>query len=267
MLYFLCIYFAFGAVVGVWAGLLGAGGAVLLVPFLHVTLALQGVDPAHIHHMAIATTMGNILFTSSISTYAHNKRGAVPWKTVLWMVPGILGGSFAGSYATAYIKATPLILAFGLFLVYAGIQMWVPVRPKASRHMPGIPGQVAIGFGIGVFSGLLGNGGAALTTMALLVCGLPLLPVIAVSGAFGFPIAVAGCIGYMITAWDHPGLPDYSLGFIYLPALLGLVPGSVLFAPLGVRLSHSLPPKTLRRVMGSFLLLVAVRMIYGVLSG
>ena len=97
----LLIYVVFGALVGIWAGLFGVGGAVILVPLLHVTLAWQGVDPSLIHHMAIATTMANILFSSSIATYAHHKRGAVPWKTVIWMVPGILAGSFLGSYATA----------------------------------------------------------------------------------------------------------------------------------------------------------------------
>lgn len=267
MLHFPLIYIAFGALVGVWAGLLGAGGAVILVPLLHVTLAWQGVDPSHIHHMAIATTMANILFTSSMATFAHHKRGAVPWKTVIWMVPGILAGSFLGSYATTYIQAAPLTLAFGVFLLYAGSQMWVPIKPKASRHMPGVSGQIAMGFAIGAVSGLLGIGGAALTTIALLVCGLPLLQVIAASGAFGFFIAVAGCIGYALTAWNHPGLPAYSLGFIYLPALVGLVPASMLLAPVGVRLSHTLPQRTLRRVMGTFLLVMAARMIYGVLSG
>lgn len=266
MLSILPIYLFFGALVGLWAGLLGAGGGVILVPLLHVTLAWQGVDDSIIHHMAIATTMANILFTSSMATYSHHKRGAVPWKTVIWMVPGILAGSFAGSYVTAWIPAAPLTLAFGLFLVYAGIQMFVSIKPKASRHMPGVCGQIVMGFVIGVVSGLLGIGGAALTTVALLVCGLPILPVIAASGAFGFPIAVAGCIGYALTAWNHPGLPEYSLGFIYLPALLGLVPASMLLTPAGVRLSHSLPQKTLRRVMGTFLLFIAVRMIYSAVS-
>ncbi len=240
---------------------MGAGGAFLLVPILHFTLGLQGVDPSLIHHMAIATTMANILFTSTMATYAHHKRGVVPWRSVAWMVPGILAGSFLGSYCTAYIPARPLTLFFCCFLVYAGVQMLVEIRPKASRHLPGIPGKVAIGAVIGVLSGILGTGGAAITIPILLVCGMPVLSVIAASGAFGFPIAVAGCTGYMLTAWGQPGLPAYSLGYIYLPAMLGLVPASMLFAPLGVRLSHALPQKILRRGMGVFLLFMAVQMI------
>ena len=265
MLTILAIYFLFGAVVGLWAGLMGAGGAILLVPILHFTLGLQNVDPSLIHHMAIATTMANILFTSCVATYTHHKRGVVPWKTVAWMVPGLLLGSFAGSYGTAYIPARPLTLFFACFLVYAGAQMFVEVRPKASRHLPGKGGQVAMGMFIGALSGILGVGGAALTIPMLLICGLPLLSVIAASGAFGFPIAVAGCIGYMLTAWGHPGLPAYSLGYIYLPALLGLVPASMLFASLGVRLAHAMPQKRLRQCIGVLILSMAARMIWKLL--
>ncbi|MCC8193809.1 MAG: sulfite exporter TauE/SafE family protein [Deltaproteobacteria bacterium] len=262
MLTTFAIYCLFGALVGLWAGLMGAGGAVLLVPILHFTLARQGVDPSLVHHMAIATTMANILFTSSVAAYTHHRRGAVPWKTVAWMIPGILAGSFAGSYCTAYIPARPLTLGFAFFLLYAGAQTFVSVKPKASRHMPGKGGQFLLGAFIGAFSGLLGVGGAAVTIPILLVCGVPLLSVVAASGAFGFPIAVAGCTGYMLTAWNHPGLPPYSLGFVYLPALLGLVPASMVFTSIGVRLAHTLPQNVLRTAMGIFLLCMAIRMIW-----
>lgn len=254
-------YILFGGMVGFLAGLLGVGGAILLVPIMHFTLEKQGVDPSLIHHMAIATTMANILFTSSMATYSHHKRGAVPWKIVAWMVPGIMAGAFAGSFLTGYIPSDPLALAFGIFLIYAGAQTFVDIKPKASRHMPGIPGQLAFGALIGMFSGIMGVGGAAVTVPILLVCGLPVLNTIATSGAFGFPIAIAGCVGYALTAWGHPNLPEYSLGFIYLPALLGFVPTSVLCAPLGVKVSHILPPKILRRGFGVLVLIMAYRMI------
>lgn len=261
MLEAMLLYVLFGGMVGIIAGVMGAGGAMLLVPILHFTLEKQGVEPTIIHHMAIATTMANILFTSTAATYSHHKRGAVPWDAMVWMVPGILVGSFAGSYATAYINAKPLTLAFACFLCYGSFQMLVSVKPKASRHLPGIPGRIAVGAFIGVLSGLLGIGGAAITMPILLVCGLPPIATIAAAGAFGFPIAVAGCLGFAITAWNNVHLPSHSLGFIYLPALVGLVPSSMLTAPLGVRLSHALPVKIVRRFMGVFMLVMAVRMI------
>lgn len=261
MLEAMLLYILFGSMVGILAGLMGAGGAVLLVPILHFTLERQEVDPAIVHHMAIATTMANILFTSIAATYSHHKRGVVPWETIAWIVPGILVGSFAGSYATAYIAAGPLMLAFACFLVYGGLQMFMQIRPKASRRMPGIFGKTVIGAIIGVLSGILGIGGAAITMPILLVCGLPVLSVIAAAGAFGFPIAVAGCLGFALTAWNYTALPPHSLGFIYVPALLGLVPSSMCTARIGVKLSHSLPQKYVRRGIGVFMFLMAARML------
>lgn len=263
MLSILPIYLLVGCFVGLLAGLMGIGGAMIMVPILHFTLTRQGIEPELVHHVAIATSMANILFTSSITTYSHHKRGVVPWGTVAWMVPGILCGAFAGSYATAYIPSGPLTVGFAIFLVYAALQMFVEIKPKAACGMPGVTGKILMGLAIGVLSGLLGIGGAAITMPFLLFCGLPILSVIAAAGGFGFPIAVAGCIGYMLTAWNNPGLPAYSLGFIYLPALLGLIPASMLTAPMGVKLSHSLPVKTLRRCLGALICLMAARMIYG----
>lgn len=261
MLEAMLLYLLFGSMVGILAGLMGSGGAMLLVPILHFTLEKQGVDPSIIHHMAIATTMANILFTSTATTYSHHKRGVMPWNDIIWIVPGILVGAFAGSYITAYIAAKPLTIAFSCFLVYAAIQMFVQIKPKASRTMPGIFGKLLIGAFVGILSGLLGIGGAAITMPILLICGVPLLSVIAAAGAFGFPIAVAGCVGFALTAWNYPNLPQYSLGFIYLPALIGLVPSSMLTAQIGVKLSHSLPQKYVRRGLGVFMLLMAVRLI------
>lgn len=266
MLHILGIYLAIGSLVGILAGSMGLGGAMIMVPILHFTLTSQGVDPALVHHMAIATSMANILFTSCMATWQHHKRGVVPWKSVVWMVPGILVGAFAGSYATAFIPSGPLTVVFACFQFYASAQMFLDIKPKASRHMPGIAGSIALGTVIGALSGLLGIGGAVISIPILMVCGLSVLSSIASAGAFGFPIAVAGCLGYMLTAWGHPGLPAYSLGFIYLPALLGLVPASMLTAPLGVKLSHGLPTKYVKRCLGVLLIFVACHMIYRALA-
>ena len=261
MLELLGIYLLFGMLVGLLAGLIGSGGATVIVPILHYTLNRQGVDPSIIHHMALATCMINILFTSSISTYAHHKRGAVPWRSIIWMVPGILLGSFAGSYATGYIPAKPLATGFGFFLIYASLSMFIEIRPKASRHLPGIFGMICMGLFVGVLSGVLGIGGAVITMPLLLVCNVPLLSAIATAGAFGFPIAVAGGAGYIFASLGHADLPPYSLGFVYLPALLGLVPASILVAPFAVRFAHALPQKILRNGLGVFIAFIAYRMI------
>ncbi|MBZ0068163.1 MAG: sulfite exporter TauE/SafE family protein, partial [Thiobacillus sp.] len=85
---------------------------------------------------------------------------------------------------------------------------------------------------------------------------------IATSSAIGFPIAVAGAVGYVLGGWQVGGLPEGSLGFVYLPALSGIVLGSVLTAPLGARTAHRLPIRPLKRIFALLLLVLALRMVW-----
>lgn len=87
---------ALGCCTGFLAGLLGIGGGMVLTPFLTLLLGYAGIPIEHIVHVAIATSMGTILFTSLSSVRAHAKRGAVLWNVVFSMAPGILVGAVVG---------------------------------------------------------------------------------------------------------------------------------------------------------------------------
>ena len=86
---------------------------------------------------------------------------------------------------------------------------------------------------------------------------------IGTSAAIGLPIALAGTLGYLYNGWGAADLPDYSLGYIYLPALFGIAAISVLTAPLGARLAHSLPVDKLKKIFGVLLIIVGTRMLIG----
>ena len=83
----------------------------------------------------------------------------------------------------------------------------------------------------------------------------------------GFPIALAGMIGYIVAGADDQGLPPGHLGYLYLPALIGIVALSVLVAPFGAKLAHRLPVKQLKRAFGGFLALLATKMLHSLLRG
>jgi len=258
----LVFYLIFGAIVGVLAGLLGVGGGVILVPILDITLAMEKIDMSVAHHMALATSMGSIIFTSISSARSHNKRGVIRWDIVKTMTPGLLAGTFLGSFVVAGIPVKPLKIIFAAFLFYAATQMILDFKPKASRHLPGTLGLLLVATAIGAISSFIGIGGGALTIPFLAMCNVPMINVIGVSAALGFPIALAGSIGFIVNGSGVPNLPAYALGFIYLPALAGLVCASMLTAPVGVKLSHSLPVKTIKRFFGFFLCAMGLRMVY-----
>lgn len=83
---------------------------------------------------------------------------------------------------------------------------------------------------------------------------------IGTAAAIGVPVAIIGMIGHVISGWSVPGLPPWSLGFVYLPALVAVVAASMLTAPFGARLTHRLPVATLKRVFSLLLYAMAARM-------
>ena len=85
------------------------------------------------------------------------------------------------------------------------------------------------------------------------------------SAAIGFPIALAGTLGFITNGWNTPGLPEYALGFIYLPALVGIVAVSMFTAPIGAGIAHKLPVPRLKKFFACFLYVVAIKMLMDVL--
>jgi uncharacterized membrane protein YfcA len=146
-------------------------------------------------------------------------------------------------------------------MFYAATQMFVEVKPKPSRQLPGAGGLFGAGAAIGGVSSILAAGGAFLSIPFLAWCNVPLKRAIGTAAANGFPIAVAGTVGYVLNGLRVSGLPEGSLGFVYVPALAIIVAASMPIAPLGAKLAPRLPVKKLRIAFSLMLLALAMRML------
>lgn len=265
MLSLVLVYLVSGAVVGVLAGLLGVGGGVIVVPLLNMIFAWQGFPDTIIQHMALGTSMASIVFTSMSSVYAHHRRQSVDWNVWRTITPGIVVGTLTGAFIAAVLPSTFLKIFFVVFLFIMGTQMLCNFKPKASRHIPGAWIVRSVGGGIGFISSFAGVGGGAMTVPFLAFCNMPLRTAVGTSAAVGFSIAVAGSLGYGLSNVAGPAFSEWSLGLIYLPALVGLVIPSMLTASFGARIAHALPVDSLKRFFGIFVYLMALRMLWGVL--
>ncbi len=154
---------------------------------------------------------------------------------------------------------------FVIFLYFVATQLLLNKKPKGGRDLPGKAGMFAAGNIIGVVSSLVGIGGGTLSVPFMLWCNIKVHHAIGTSAAIGLPIAIAGTVGYIFNGWNAAGLPAYSVGYVYLPALLGIAAVSVLTAPLGVKLAHSLPVDRLKRIFSLLLYVVATKMLLGIL--
>lgn len=261
----LVTYIGLGVIAGLLAGLLGVGGGIIIVPMLTFTFALQHLPQAHIQHLALGTSLATIVFTSVSSLRAHHAKGAVNWPVVRQITPGILVGTLSGSWVAARLSGNFLQGFFALFTFFIAWQMLSNAIPKASRQVPGRVGLFGTGTFIGGISSLVGIGGGSMSVPFLIWCNLHARIAIGTSAAIGFPIALSGAAGFLINGLNAPGLPPYSIGYIYLPALIGIALTSYLTAPLGAKLAHTIPISRLKKGFALLLIATGFKMLYGLL--
>ncbi len=249
-----------GIFAGILAGLLGVGGGVIIVPVLIWVFHWHPEIPtANIMHIALATSLATIVITSLSSIHAHQRRGAIHWPVVWQLTPGILAGALAGTAIASFLSSDTLKIVFALFLLLISIQLGFGAQPTPQRQLPGRLGMNIIGLMIGKMSALVGIGGGSLTVPFLVWCNISMRNAVATSAACGFPIAAASTIGYIVAGW-HMNLA-WSSGYVYWPAVLAIVPASLLFAPVGAKLAHSISVTLLKKFFAAFLAIVSISML------
>ena len=252
------LYLLLGGFAGITAGLFGVGGGLLIVPVLVFSFTAQGIDPLILTHLAVGTSLATIVFTSLNSILAHHRQGAVRWAVVRWMTLGILIGAALGSLTAAAIQGPMLQKIIGVFAIVIAVQMGFSLQPKSSAGVPGKPVLTVAGIVIGWASAIFGIGGGSLTVPFLTWRSVPIQQAVATSAACGLPIAIAGALSFAVVGWQDAHLPEWSLGFVYLPALVGIAITSMYFARIGAQLAHRLSPLVLRRLFALLLLSVGI---------
>jgi uncharacterized membrane protein YfcA len=251
----------FGGLAGVLAGLLGIGGGIIIVPVLAQVFIHQGVAPAVLMHVAIGTSLATIVVTSMSSIRAHQRRGAIEWQVVRNITPGIIAGGLAGAGIATLLPGDTLRVVFAIFLLIVALRMVQGGVVPAHRKLPGAAGMLGAGGVIGTVSTLMGVGGGTMSVPFLTWCNVAVRHAVATSAAIGLPIALTGAVSYAITGWGRPELPAWSVGYINLPALLGIVVASILAAPLGAALAHRIDPTLLKRLFALFLVIMGIRLL------
>lgn len=259
---FLALYGAIGIVAGVLAGLLGVGGGLVIVPALTYLFEAQGFPRQGSMQLALGTSLATILFTSLSSARAHHKNGFVDWSLVKRISPGILAGTYLGGLLAARVDSTVLKVVFTVFLVLVALQMLSGAKPRPSRTLPGTAGTTGVGLAIGGISSWVGIGGGSMSVPFMLWCNVDPRRAVGTSAAIGFPIAFAGTLTYLVNGLGASTGVSHAVGYIHLPALVGVSVFSMVMAPFGARLASRLDPARVKRWFAWFLLVVAAKMAY-----
>jgi uncharacterized membrane protein YfcA len=260
-IYLIISLLVLGAFTGLFAGLFGIGGGGIMVPVLTLLFVQHHFPAEHILHMALATSMATIVPTAIASLRAHHKHKAVLWPVVIKITPGILLGTFAGTFVASYLSAKPLAIFFSCFMALVALQMVINRKPKPTQQLPGGLGVASAGSGIGAISALVAIGGGTLTVPFLVWCNVALPVAIGTSAAVGLPIALAGATGYVVNGWNIADLPAYTIGYVFWPAVLLMAAMSFITAPLGAKLAHRLPVALLKKLFALLLIGLSIQML------
>ena len=256
------IFILLGVFSGLIAGLLGIGGGLIVVPMLLFIFPLIGLpDNGHMVHLAIGTSLATIVFSSIASVHTHNRHGGVQWPLFLKISPGVVIGSILGASIAHYLPGDILKKVFGVIEILIALQMGLGKQPSPHRNLPGTVPLSFLGLSVGSIASIMGMGGGALTTPFFLWCNVAARSAIATSAAIGLPSSLAGAAGYIVTGWGEAGLPAWSFGYIYLPALISIVIPGLFFARIGANLTQKLPAKTLKRIFSIVLVILGINML------
>ncbi|WP_035482650.1 sulfite exporter TauE/SafE family protein [Gallaecimonas xiamenensis] len=252
-----------GALAGVLSGLLGIGGGLIIVPTLAWLLPQMGIEHQLVMPMALATSLATICVTGTSSVMAHQRRSSVPWQQARWLVMGMIIGGLLGAQVASLMSGLWLKRFFAVFLFFSAWRMLMrKAQPLPSEQLRlSNPALGGINVGVGVISSMLGIGGGTLLVPLLTFAGMALTQAVAAAATCTLAVAVAGSLSYAINGLQQTGLPDGSFGYLYLPALLALLPGAFFMAPLGVRLLHKVPAQKIKLGFAALLVLVGLEML------
>jgi uncharacterized membrane protein YfcA len=255
----LAAYFGIGLVVGFLSGLLGIGGGIVIVSSLAIMFAGHAFPPAYVMHLALGSSMACIVLSSVSSFRTHDKHGAVDWHVVRSVTPGLVAGVMLGVLVARVATTAVLKYMYLVFTVCVTIQWLLNLKPRPSRELPDRGALAGFGIFMGAVAGLFGGGGAVVGVPFLTWCNQSIHRAIGTVAALGFPISIIGTVSYIAAGWSVPGMPPWSLGFVYLPAVLGISSMSMLSARWGARTAHRLKGDTLRRIFAVVLVALAAK--------
>ncbi len=231
------------------------------MPALHYLLPTIGVSDQVGMHIALATSLSCIIVTTSSSVFNNIRLKNIDFSVARSLVPGVVLGGLLGANIANWIPTEYLPKVFGVIVLGMAWQMFRSVSAVTSKPMPRSLITTLYGTGIGTVASLAGVGGGSLSVPFMNRHGIEMKKSVGTSSICAFSIAVAGMIGFTLHGFHSDDLPKWSLGYVYLPALLSISITSIFTTKIGVRLAVGLPTKTLKKIFAVFLMIVAGTML------
>ncbi|BCL66407.1 UPF0721 transmembrane protein [Haemophilus haemolyticus] len=262
MLSFILLCLLVGAVAGFFAGLFGIGGGLMIVPVLVYLLPMVGVPEPLLMSTALGTSFATIVITGFSSAQRHHKLGNVVWSAVKVLAPSIMLSVFICGFFIGKLDRDISSKLFACLVVYLAVKMVLSIKPKTNKTVKPLTTQSSIigGILIGMASSAAGIGGGGFIVPFLNSRGIDMKKAIGSSAFCGMLLGTSGMFSFMLSGWGNAAMPEYSLGYIYFPAVLCITATSFFTSKLGATATSKLPVPTLKKGFALLLITIAVDM-------
>ena len=252
-----------GVFVGFIAGLFGIGGGGILVPILSAIFLANKIPENQALHLALGTSMACIVITSFSSFRTHSKHGFVYWHLFWLIAPGVVIGTFLGSFIATRLSSVYLAIIFFVFMSFSSFRMFFSTSQISEKeNLLSKKLQILAGMIIGIISSLVSIGGGILSVPFINFQGVDIKKAIGTSAAIGFPLAISGTLGYIFSGFENTQIQNFTLGYVNLTATFFITTTSFFFAPLGARLSHKIPSKNLKKIFAILPFVLSIKMLF-----
>lgn len=264
MLIFLLAFMLLGAVAGVLAGLFGIGGGLVIVPTLSYLFGALNIPNQLVMQFALGTSLATVVVTGSASAHKHYKLDHIDWHAVKWLAPVLMPVTFISSQFVSQLPKKELSFIFASVMALLAIRMFLSGRKRAVEKNKEITRVSAIvgGTMIGIVSSAAGIGGGSLIVPFLHERGLPMAKAIGSSAVCSTLLAFSGAISYAIVGWQSTHMEPYAIGYVYIPALIGITMVSFFTSKIGAGLTDKLPTSILKKTFAVLLCFIAFSMFY-----
>lgn len=276
------ILLVIGVAAGILSGLFGVGGGIIIVPSLVAVYSYTGFDSPYVMHIAIATSLFTIVFTSISSAHKHLGHGNVDWIAAL--IIGLTSSVMVYflSKAALALPGDTLKKIFSVVLILVAAKMLFDKKGTSGEELNGnggenqnerngnelplrynkfVCGMIGILSGaIAAFSGL--GGGGFVVPLIHYILKFPFRKAIGTSSAAILITAVAGVISYFLNMPEGLYIAPYSFGMVDTLSALPVIAASIPFARVGVFINSKTSNYLLSRLFAVFILIVSLRLLF-----
>lgn len=264
------ILFGVGIGAGILSGMFGVGGGIVIVPSLIAVYSFIGFNSPYVVHVAVATSLFTIIFTSISSSYKHSTHGNVLWLPSLLIGLSSTVAVFLFSKLALSLPGDVLKKIFSVVLILVGIKMMFErnsgqaideekFQPANINKVYCILTGVLTGI-IAAFTGL--GGGTFVIPLLYYILKVPIRKAIGTSAAAIFITSISGVISYIINSPPGSDTMKYSLGIVDTVSAIPIVLASIPFAQVGVYINKKTRHDLLKKLFAGLILIVAVKMLF-----